>query len=93
MGRVRGLTEKYLYGVLNIGMRPTVCGKTKLLEIHLLDFDADIYGKCISVEFLHKLRDEKKFDSIDELFAQVAKDEKMAREFSVIASEAKQSPV
>jgi len=77
--RVHGLAEAPLAGVANLGTRPTVKGSHKLLEVHLFDFDEDIYGRHVSVEFTHKLRDEKKFDSLDALKAQIAEDGDAAR--------------
>lgn len=68
--------------VVNIGVRPTVNSVSKpLLEAHLLDYDDSLYGKRIEVEFLHKLRDEKKFPSVDILKAQIDQDIKNARTF------------
>ena len=61
-------------GVANVGTRPTVEGTRTLLEVHLLDFDGDIYGRQVSVEFLHKLRDERRFASFDELKARIDQD-------------------
>ena len=58
----------------NIGMRPSVDGTTRLLETHLFDFNADLYGKIIEVELLRKIRDEKRFTSIDELRQQLERD-------------------
>jgi len=66
-------------GVANIGTRPTVDGLTRLLEVHLFDFDASIYGQRLDVEFVAKLRDEKKFDSLDELKAQIQRDVEKAK--------------
>lgn len=54
-------------GMLNIGNRPTVCGRNQTVEVNVFDFDQDIYGKIISVEFIKFIRDEKKFNSLDEL--------------------------
>ena len=69
-------------GVANVGVRPTVNGlKKPLLEVHLFNFVRDIYGAVIDVEFQHKLRDEKKFNSLDELKAQLQKDIKDAKDF------------
>ncbi len=62
-------------GVANLGCRPTVDGSEKrLLEVHILDFDQDIYGITLRVRFLHFLRDIRKFDSLDALKAQIFKD-------------------
>ncbi len=65
--------------VANVGRRPTVAGSRLQLEVHLFDFDRDIYGEHVCVEFLHKLRDEQKFDSLDALQAQISKDSEQAR--------------
>lgn len=66
-------------GVANIGSRPTVDGKENRLEVHLFDFDADIYGQTLSVSFVKKIRNEKKFDSFDDLKVQIQKDARLAR--------------
>jgi riboflavin kinase/FMN adenylyltransferase len=72
---VSGIAEQPLPGAANIGVRPTLTADLKpVLEVHLLDFDGDIYGRHVDVNFLHKLRDEAKFDSRDELKAQIARD-------------------
>ncbi|MEI6227973.1 MAG: bifunctional riboflavin kinase/FAD synthetase [Methylophilaceae bacterium] len=71
-----------LPSVANLGVRPTIVGVPKLLlEVHVLDFSADIYGRHVQVEFLHKIRDEMKFDSLDALKTQIAKDVAVARSF------------
>ena len=77
---VNGLGETQR-GVANLGSRPTVGGDRVRLEVHLLDFDQDIYGKYIQVTFRHKIRDEKKFNGIDELKAAIYKDIETARRF------------
>jgi len=66
-------------GVANFGKRPTVDGETELLEIHLFDFSGDLYGKTLEVEFHDFLRPERRFDGIDALKAQIAKDAETAR--------------
>jgi riboflavin kinase/FMN adenylyltransferase len=58
-------------GIANIGRRPTVGGEHIQLEVHLFDFDQTIYGEQISVSFQHKIRDEKKFESFDDLKQQI----------------------
>ena len=58
----------------NIGIRPTVAGESINAEIHLLDFDGDLYGKEITIAFHTFLRPEKKFESLEELKAQIAED-------------------
>ena len=72
---VSGIGPQPIPGAANIGVRPTVeAGLKPVLEVHLLDFDRDIYGLHVDVNFLHKLRDEAKFDSLDALKAQIARD-------------------
>ncbi|MFT6581471.1 MAG: bifunctional riboflavin kinase/FAD synthetase [Alphaproteobacteria bacterium] len=66
-------------GVANFGNRPTVDGKTVLLETHLFDFNTDIYGSNLRVAFIEYLRPEKKFDGLDALKAQIAEDSANAR--------------
>jgi riboflavin kinase/FMN adenylyltransferase len=71
-----------LKGVANLGVRPTIAGVPKLLlEVHLFDFEGDLYDKHVHVEFFHKIRDEMKFDGLDALKAQIAKDAQVARSF------------
>ena len=69
-----GVGDGPVAGVANVGIRPTVEGTRTLLEVHLLDFDGDIYGRQVSVEFLHRLRDERRFASFDELKARIDQD-------------------
>ena len=71
--------NKSSFGIMNIGFRPTVGGKGQTIEIHLLDFNDDLYGSNMQIEVLMRLRDEKKFESIEELAAQISKDEESAR--------------
>jgi riboflavin kinase/FMN adenylyltransferase len=76
------LDGQRLEGVANIGIRPTIAGLIKpILEVHLLDFDQMIYGKRISVRPLKKLREEKKFSSLDELTRNIARDVDQAKTF------------
>ncbi|MBV9575242.1 MAG: bifunctional riboflavin kinase/FAD synthetase [Gammaproteobacteria bacterium] len=85
--RVYGVTnadcqqEKAWPGVANIGIRPTVDGTRALLEVHLLDFDQDVYGRYVVVEFCEKLRDEKRYPSIELLKEQIANDVLAARHY------------
>jgi riboflavin kinase/FMN adenylyltransferase len=58
-----------------------VGGTKALLEVHLLDFTGDIYGAHVNVNFLHKLRDEKRFDSLDELKRRMQEDIAQARDY------------
>lgn len=79
---VRGLADGPHRGVANIGFRPSVNqGTNPLLEIHLFDFDQDIYGAHLSVRFLHKLRDERRFPDIDALKLQISQDLESARQY------------
>lgn len=79
---VRGVYTVYMHGiadhpwpgVANIGIRPTVDGTRTLLEVNLLDFNQDIYGRYVQVEFCEKLRDEKRFPNLDLLKEQIAND-------------------
>lgn len=69
-------------GVASLGVRPTVKQDGKpTLEAHLFDFNDDIYGRHVRVKFMHKIRDEMKFDSLDTLKYWIAKDAEMAREY------------
>jgi riboflavin kinase / FMN adenylyltransferase len=68
-------------GVANIGFRPTVGGSKALLEVHLFDFNEDLYGQLVHVEFLHKIRNEKKFDSFELLKQQILDDAEIAKEY------------
>ena len=67
-------------GIANIGIRPTVGGTSPVLEVNIFDFKKEIYGKRIKVEFVKKIRDEKKFDSLDDLKKQIVKDVNTAKE-------------
>lgn len=78
---VRGIEARPLAGVANVGTRPTLGGKRSLLEVHLFDFNQDIYGRRIEVTFLQKLRDERRFDSLAELQRQIGYDVAQARAF------------
>lgn len=77
--RVHGLPEGEVDGVASIGTRPTFDLIKPLLEVHLFDFDRDIYGEYIHVDFIQHLRDEEKFDSVEDLVAQMKIDEENAR--------------
>ncbi len=78
--RVHGLGPRALPGVASLGTRPAVETDGKpLLEVHLLDFDREVYGELIGVEFCHKLRDEANFESLDALAGQIGADVRQAR--------------
>ena len=68
-------------GVANVGNRPTINGSKPLLEVHIFDFNQAIYGEAIEVSFLHKIRNEIKFPSFEELKAQIKKDYEQAVKF------------
>ena len=79
--QVEGLDEQAIPGVANIGVRPTVEGDTRyLLEVHLFGFDRSVYGEHVSVEFVRKLRDEKRFENFEALRQQILLDADEARE-------------
>lgn len=61
-------------GVLNWGIKPTLSGKSPILEVHIPNFNEDLYGKKLTIQILNKIRDEKKFDSLEELKKQITKD-------------------
>ena len=68
------------YGMSNIGVRPTVSGAgVRSIETHIFDFDELIYGLDIRIRFVRKIRDERRFGSLDELRAQLAADEVLCR--------------
>ncbi|KGP64172.1 FMN adenylyltransferase [Legionella norrlandica] len=73
--------SKMVTGVANIGTRPTVEGTQNILEVHLFDFNESIYGELLQVIFLHKLRDEVKFTSVDALITQINRDITEAKAF------------
>ncbi len=83
-----GLTGVYavklqgMNAIANLGVRPTVAGIPKLLlETHVFDYNDDLYGKHVHVEFLQKIREEKKFENLEALKAQIAKDIEVARNY------------
>jgi len=85
--RVYGIEAGPLDGVASLGTRPTVNGVEPLLEVHLFDFDGDLYGCAIEVEFIAKLRDEVKFESLDSMMVQMKVDAAQARDLlSKVAS-------
>ena len=77
------LDKEVFYGVVNVGRRPTVdsLGGRLLLEVHILDFDRDIYGRRLETEFLRHLRPEHKFSSKEALQRQILRDTKIARKY------------
>jgi riboflavin kinase/FMN adenylyltransferase len=74
-------THQYC-GMMNIGTRPTITDNDLVsLEVHILKLDQDLYGQYLTVEFLDRIRDEKKFSSLDELIAQLNSDKKVAEAY------------
>jgi len=78
---VFGIHREAIPGVASIGSRPAVGGTRTLLEVHLFDFDREIYGKYLQVDFLHKLRDEQNFSSLDDLKRAMKQDIRQARDW------------
>ena len=74
------LDEEQYAGMMNIGLRPTVDGKQLTLEVHILNFDRDIYGSVITVEFVEQLRQEQKFEGLEELKTQLAADKEATKQ-------------
>jgi len=87
LGHEGSVKEKEWQGVANIGVKPTVAGTPEpSLEVHIFDFpssaeEGDLYGKRLTIEFCQKIREEKKFNGLDELKAAIANDMQVAREF------------
>ncbi|BBP46704.1 riboflavin biosynthesis protein [Thiosulfatimonas sediminis] len=78
---VDGIADKPWPGVANIGLRPTVDGVRPSIEVHLFDWQQDLYGRHIAVTLHHFIRSEMKFNSLDELTAQIRQDAQQARQF------------
>jgi len=72
------IKDRLYFGMMNIGYRPTLGGKHQTIEAHFFDFDGDLYGQFLKIEFLYFLREEQKFDSVDELIVQLKKDQENA---------------
>ena len=82
--RVRGVgngdaPDQALHGVASLGTRPTVGGTVPLLEAHVFEFDGDLYGREIEVEFVARLRDERSFDNVEAMVEQMHRDAAAAR--------------
>lgn len=80
---VKGLTEQSLQAVCNVGNRPTVGGNRRLLEVHIFNFDKNIYGQYIEVVFLERIRDEMRFDSFEQLTQQISDDANVAKQYFI----------
>jgi riboflavin kinase / FMN adenylyltransferase len=80
--QLSGIAAHALQGVASLGVRPTIrAGGKPVLEVHLFDFDRDIYGRHVQVDFLHKLRDEEKYSDLATLTAQIAQDVANAKSY------------
>lgn len=75
------IENKTIFGMMNIGSRPTVNGKHQTIEVHFFDFNQDLYGKHLTIALLYFLRDEHKFDAVSSLVQQLKKDEETARNY------------
>ncbi|MEG3755488.1 bifunctional riboflavin kinase/FAD synthetase [Psychromonas arctica] len=81
---ILGIDNKTYTGVANIGCRPTVNGERQQLEVHIFDFEGDLYGRQLEVLLESKLRDETRFESFAELKVQIDKDIQQAREWHLL---------
>ena len=83
-GAIQSSPTTILSGVASLGVRPTVHKNGKpVLEVHLFDFNNEIYGQHLQIDFLHKLRDEEKYANIDTLIRQIEKDVAQAKDFFI----------
>lgn len=73
--------SKKRYGITNVGTRPTVAGNTLCAETNIFDFEGDLYGRTVTVEFLHFLREEREFPSVEALTSRVLQDIEYAKRF------------
>lgn len=80
------------YGMLYIGNRPTVGGTEKRVEMHLLDFNGELYGQSVSIQIIHFLRKEKKFEQTSALQEQLRADRKQTEEYLALLLKDKNSP-
>ena len=75
------IDEILVYGMMNIGVNPTVNGSSETIEVHFFNFNKDIYNHKIEIELIDRIRDEQKFESIEELKIQLVRDKKAALDF------------
>ena len=75
------IENKVVYGMMNIGTNPTIGENTESIEIHFFDFNKDLYNKKIQIEILDRMRDEQKFDSLEDLITQLNKDKQTSVDF------------
>jgi riboflavin kinase/FMN adenylyltransferase len=83
--------DKLYDGVANIGLRPTFSKENLTIEVHVFDFDEDIYHEEVSLYFVKKIREEKKFTTVDELIKHIDADVKTAR--AILAEHPDRSPI
>ena len=81
------LNNLNLNGIANMGVRPTVGGEKPVLEVHLFEFSENIYSQRLSVKFIEKIRDEKKFDNLDMLKSQIQEDISIAKNILFTSNE------
>lgn len=75
------IEDEKIFGITSIGTNPTVGGTKKTIETHFLDFNKDLYGKELTIEFLKFIRDEENFDSVEILRQEIVKDENLAKQY------------
>lgn len=75
----KGPGRDHFNGMMNIGVRPTFQGDKRLFEVHLFDFNEDLYGRVLTVTFISKIRDEQRFESVEALVEQLKVDETACR--------------
>ncbi len=83
--KIHGITEKPLLGAANLGTNPAVNGKELLLEVHIFNFDKNIYGCYIEVEFIQKIRDEENFPNLEQLKKKIEQDVKIAKQILLLS--------
>jgi riboflavin kinase / FMN adenylyltransferase len=86
------LDGRWLAGMLNIGQRPTFEGDGTRIEVHILDFEGDIYGRPIEIAFREKLREEQRFDSVDHLRSQLSRDRERCTAVLATLNSARREP-
>ncbi|WP_147677766.1 bifunctional riboflavin kinase/FAD synthetase [Algibacter pacificus] len=75
------INGQLVFGMMNIGMNPTVNGNKQTIEVHFLNFDNDLYEETLQINLLERIRDEEKFESVDALKAQLAKDKIFTQDY------------
>jgi riboflavin kinase/FMN adenylyltransferase len=75
------INNKPVFGMMNIGTRPTVEGKNQTIEVHFFDFDQDLYDKKITIEMIDFIREELKFESVESLKNQLHKDKQICKNY------------